>query len=138
MLERFGDTLSSLLHILILNISKMNATINVTELADELTTKSLRGLFKQSYGDDNKMYRVDETGVNVLTEQAQDYYNQLHDLFEEVIMNCKTKEESTLERELRWWRDYGYYVSETHYNVNDKACEWANNNDEDKYYPNSC
>lgn len=43
-----------------------------------------------------------------------------------------------LKKEVAWWRDYGYYVSETHYNVNEKACEWAYNNDEDKYYPNSC
>lgn len=133
MLEGFGNTLSSLLHILILNISKMNATINVTELADELATGGLKALFKEEGVDENKMYRVDETGDNVLTEDAQDVYNRLHDYYEDVIMQCQTKEESTLERELTWWRDYGYYISETYHNINDKACDWANNNDDDNH-----
>ena len=32
--------------------------------------------------------------------------------------------------ELKWWRDYGYYVSRTHTNVDAEACGYADGDEE--------
>lgn len=70
----------------------MNATINVTELADTLATKDLYENWKDEFGGCvESMYETQENGDRTLVEKAQDLYNELHDHWESIIMESECK-----------------------------------------------
>ena len=71
----------------------MNATINVTELADSLATKDLYDNYKDEFGGCvESMYEIQENGDRTLVEKAQNIYNELHDHWEGIIMESESKD----------------------------------------------
>ena len=62
-----------------------NVTINILELASELAERELEN--SRAIGEINTI--EDESGCMVYTEEAQDKFNDLYDMYEEIILNCK-------------------------------------------------
>lgn len=69
----------------------MEAIINVTELACDLADKSLK-IFCETHGvDPESMYETKEDGSEGYVEAAQDKFNEMNDIWEDIIMKSEVK-----------------------------------------------
>lgn len=64
----------------------MNITINAIELASELAHEKLIAEWSESI----KIYQDDTASITNYTEEAQDIFNELYDLYLTKIEECKT------------------------------------------------
>ncbi len=63
-----------------------NITINRLELASELANREL----EDNWRDSIKIYKDEEAGVTVYTEEAQDVFNDLYEKYDRLIEYCKS------------------------------------------------
>jgi hypothetical protein len=61
-------------------------TINRLELASELANREL----EDNWRDSIKIYKDEEAGVTVYTEEAQDVFNDLYEKYDRLIEYCKS------------------------------------------------
>lgn len=64
----------------------MNITINAIELASELAHERL----ELEWADSIEIYKDEDSSVLTYTEEAQDIFNELYDLYLTKIEECKT------------------------------------------------
>ena len=64
----------------------MNITINAIELASELAHERLESEWVYSI----QIYKDEDSSVLTYTEEAQDIFNELYDLYLTKIEECKT------------------------------------------------
>jgi hypothetical protein len=69
----------------------MDAIINVTELACDLAERSLKEFCKANGVDPKSMYETKEDGSEGYVEAAQDQFNEMNDLWEDIIMKSEVK-----------------------------------------------
>jgi hypothetical protein len=69
----------------------MEAIINVTELACYLAEKSLEVFCEANGVDPKSMYETKEDGSEGYVEEAQNHFNEMNDLWEEIIMGSEVK-----------------------------------------------
>lgn len=79
----------------------MEAIINVTELACSLAENSLKTFCKEHGVNPKSMYETKEDGSTGYVDVAQDQFNELHDMWEGIIMESEVKIPSAT---VRWYK----------------------------------
>jgi hypothetical protein len=79
----------------------MEALINVTELASNLAEDTLKKYCEAHGVDTDSMYETKEDGSTGYVEVAQNQFNELHDMWEEIIMKTEVKTPSA---RISWYK----------------------------------